>query len=144
SLLSTITPSIAPEYGVTSFNESRTVLFADLTLRNIGTLSTRGPLVVAIARLSDPGVRVTRSDGFTPQGLPYFIFNQSNPNETFSPGQLSKSRSLAFINHDHVPFSFELMVLGQFNRPPVFTSQPVTEAIRSRAYAYQATATDPD
>src|SRR5207253_6273461 len=47
-------------------------------------------------------------------------------------------------NPNHVRFTYDLVVLGQLNRPPVFTSQPNTEAIPGVPYVYGATAADPD
>src|SRR5205807_9194529 len=44
---------------------------------------------------------------------------------------------------NHARFTYDLVVLGQLNRPPVFTSHPNTEAIPGVPYVYSATATDP-
>ena len=160
--LSDVTPSVVPDYGRTSFKEQNNRLSADLALRNIGNFPLGKPLVVAIAHLSNPTVRVLDPDGVTPDGLPYYDFTATVTNAaacvpsspggegrgeggpTLCPNQISLPRTLAFHNPNHIEFTYDLMVLGQLNRAPHFTSTPVTEALVGKPYTYTATAVDPD
>ena len=89
--LSDVTPSVVPDYGRTSFKEQNNRLSADLALRNIGNFPLGKPLVVAIAHLSNPTVRVLDPDGVTPDGLPYYDFTATVTNTAScvppSPGE---------------------------------------------------------
>src|SRR5262249_33778388 len=58
--------------------------------------------------------------------------------------QQTGTRSLQFFDPGKVQFTYDLVVLGQLNRPPAFTSAPKTEALVGHTYTYQAMATDPD
>src|SRR5262249_55718170 len=99
---------------------------------------------VAIKSLSDPAVRVLNADGTTPDGLPYFDFTDKLPNNTLLPGNVSQSRTLQFSNPNKGRFTYDLVVLGQLNRPPVITSSENAEALPGVPYVYAAAATDPD
>lgn len=56
----------------------------------------------------------------------------------------SLSRTIAFSNPNRVQFSYDLVVLGQLNRAPAFTSTPNLEALTGKLYEYAPTAVDPD
>jgi RHS repeat-associated protein len=142
STLSDVTSSIHAAYGQTSYRPGGTLLFTDLTLRNTGTYPVDGPLVAVIEHLSDPTVHVENADGTTAQGQPYFLIDPAG--QSLSPGQRTGSRQLEFLNPKQVRFHYDLVVLGQVNQPPAFTSQPNTEAIPGVPYVYQATASDTD
>src|SRR5262249_41588640 len=49
-----------------------------------------------------------------------------------------------FFNPGGGQFTYDLVVLGQLNRPPAFMTQPNTEALPGLPYTYPAAATDPD
>jgi RHS repeat-associated protein len=143
SLLSDVSSSFVANYGRTSFNRGHTDLFTDVAVRHAGTYSVGGPLVVAIAHLSDPSVRVANPAGITPDGLPYFIF--SGPaGDIVRPGDVTAAQTLSFFNPDRVRFTYDLVVLAELNQPPEFTSLPSTEGIPGVPYVYQATAQDRD
>jgi RHS repeat-associated protein len=144
STLSDVSSAFTPEYGQTAFDEADHVLYTDLALRNTGQYAVATPLVLAVAHLSDPSVRVRGSDGLTPDGLPYYNLSGLVTGRTLNPGDATTARRLAFVNPNRTPFTYDLVVLGQLNRPPAFTSQPNTEAIPGVPYSYQATAADPD
>jgi RHS repeat-associated protein len=144
STLSDITPSIQAIHGVTSFNDRTNVLYTDVALRNLGVDALGTPLVVVIDHLSDPTVRVRDADGVTPEGLPYYNFSTLVAGRLLAPGSTTGVRSLSFFNPNRIQFTYDLVVLGQLNRSPTFTSTPVTETISSGSYSYQATAVDPD
>jgi RHS repeat-associated protein len=144
SALSDVSTAFTPEYGQTAFDEADNVLYADLVLRNTGQYPVDKPLVVAVDHLSDPTVRVRGADGMTPDGLPYYNLSGLVPGQTLNPGDTTGMRRLAFFNPNRTPFTYDLVVLGQLNRPPAFTTQPNTEAIPDVPYVYQAAATDPD
>jgi hypothetical protein len=65
--LSDISSSVRVEYGQTSFNENKQILFAEVTLQNVGTYGVNAPLLVAVNNLSDPTVTVVNADGVTPR-----------------------------------------------------------------------------
>jgi RHS repeat-associated protein len=142
STLSDVTSSVHAGYGQTSYRPGGTLLFTDLTLRNTGTYSMDGPLVAVIEHLSDPTVHAENADGTTAQGQPYFLIEPAG--QTLSPGQSTGSRQLEFLNPKQARFHYDLVVLGQVNQPPAFTSQPNTEAIPGVPYVYQAAASDAD
>jgi RHS repeat-associated protein len=138
--LSDVTGSMTAVYGETSLHELTNVLSAGLAITNSGSYGVHGPLVAIIRNLSDPSIRVRDADGQTPDGSPYFVLTGSD----LPTAQTAGSRTLAFFDPNGIQFTYDLEVLGQLNRPPVFTSQPTTEAVPGVPYVYQATATDPD
>src|SRR5262249_51160636 len=79
-----------------------------------------------------------------PDGLPFFDLSAAFAGGTLAPGQSTGARTLAFFDPQSVPFTYDLVILGHLNRPPVFTSQPYTEAISGVPYVYQAAAVDAD
>src|SRR4051812_22126658 len=80
------------------------------------------PLLVGVRNLSDPDVRVRGADGVTPDGMPYYDFSDLLGDGTLSPGEVSGSRVLEFFNPHGTPFTYDLVVLGQLNHAPAFTS----------------------
>jgi RHS repeat-associated protein len=140
STLSDVTGSMTAVYGETSLNQKTSLLQAGLAITNSGSYGVHGPLVAVINNLSDPSIRVRDADGQTPDGSPYFVLSGSD----LSAAQTTGSRTLSFFDPNGIQFTYQLQILGQLNRPPVFTSQPNTEALAGLPYAYQATATDPD
>ncbi len=151
--LTDVSAGTGAEYVQTSFNEDRTLLFADAGIRNIGQYEIRGPLLVGITNLSDPAVHVRGADGLTPAGIPYFDFTRlldgleirpTRGDNVLSPGETTAARTIAFSNPNQNEFTYDVLVLGQLNRPPAFTTQPDVEALVGRAYTYHAAAADPD
>ncbi len=144
STLQVVSASVQPEYGRTSFNEWTKTLYADLALRNGGTYPVRAPFYVGVTHISDPTVRLLAADGVTADGVPYYDFTTTLTNGTINPQQTSLSRTLAFHNPNKVQFTYELVVLGQLNQAPYFTTAPPLEVIAGHAYTYAFSATDPD
>ena len=161
SRLEVVSASVQPEYGRTSFNEWTKVLYADLALRNTGTYPIRAPFYVGVTRISDPSVHLLSPDGMSADGIPYYDFTATITNTAAcaspSPGgegrgeggilcagQTSLNRTLAFSNPNHVQFTYDLLVLGQLNQAPSFTTVPPLEVITNRVYSYDAEALDPD
>jgi RHS repeat-associated protein len=144
SSLADVSAGVTAAYGQTSFDDGTNVLYADLALSNTGRYAAGAPLVVAVTHLSDPSVRVRDADGRTPDGLPYYDFSALAAGGTLSPGQVAGSRPLAFFNPNRVPFTYDLVVLGQLNRAPHFTSTPGDEVLAERTYTYAPAATDAD
>jgi hypothetical protein len=144
SALSDVTPSFAPAYGQTSFDNASNVLYADLAIRDIGTYPVDGPLLAGVRHLSDPSVHVRDADGKLPDGTPYYNLTNLLTSGTVAPGGQTGSRALAFADPSGTPFTYDLVVLGQLNRSPTFTTQPNTEAIPGLPYTYGAAASDPD
>ena len=120
------------------------MLHVGLAVANSGTYTVDAPLIAVIRHLSDPSIRVRGSDGLTSDGDPYFVLDAASPDGTLAPGQSTSARTLDFYDPNGIQFTYDLVVLGQLNRPPAFTSEPNTEAIPGLPYVYQATATDAD
>jgi hypothetical protein len=142
--LADVTASVQGVYGRTSFDEATHVLSADLGVQNAGQYPVDAPLVVVIDHLSDPSVQVRGADGLTPDGRPYYDLSSLVAGGKLAAGGTTGSRTLTFYNPGGGQFTYDLVVLGQLNRPPAFTSSPRTEALIGHSYVYQATATDPD
>ena len=120
------------------------MLYADLAAQNAGQYFVDAPLIVAIDHLSDPSVRVRGADGMTPDGLPYFDLTALVPGGKLAAGDSTATRTIAFSDPSGIPFTYDLVFLGQLNLPPQFTSAPKLEAIVGNAYVYNATASDPE
>ena len=144
SIVSDVSASFLGDYAQTSFNERTRTLYADLFIRNTGQYPVKAPLVIGIAHISDPSVRLLNADGLSPDSIPYFDFTTTVINGTLNPQQSTLNRSLAFYNPNKVQFTYDLVVLGVLNRAPVITSVPVVDAVAGRPYAYAVQATDPD
>ena len=144
STLGVVSGSILGEYGRTTFHERTRTLYADLAVRNAGSYPIRTPLYVGITNISDPSVRLLGSDGISGDGIPYYDYSAAVPSGALNPQQTTLNRSIAFYNPNHVQFRYDLVVLGQLNQAPFFTTTPPLEAVPTRAYSYPAKATDPD
>ncbi|MHC1763418.1 MAG: putative Ig domain-containing protein [Verrucomicrobiia bacterium] len=144
SRLSVVSGSIIGEYGRTTFNESTGMLYTDLALKNKGTYSIDAPLYVGIARLSDPSVSVIGIDGVSNEGLPFFDFSGAVTSGRLNPNQVSEGRTIAFLNPKRVQFTYTLVILGQVNEAPYFTTSPRLEATVARPYSYRFGADDPN
>jgi RHS repeat-associated protein len=142
--LSEISSSLQEEWGRTSFNEHDRILFADLSLRNMGQYPVKTPLVLGVAHISDPTVTVLNLDGITPEGIPFFDFSSLVENDLLRPDAGTGFRTLHFRVPGQTQFTFDLVVLGQLNQSPAFTSVPTVEVIAGHAYDYDAEAIDPD
>ncbi|MEH1899398.1 MAG: putative Ig domain-containing protein [Nostoc sp.] len=144
NLLTDVGSSIGTEYHRTSFNADTHLLYADITLRNIGSYSVDSPLIVAVNHLSDPTVLVRNPDGFTPDGVPYYDFSKLVGDRKFDPNELTNERSLIFYNPKGVQFTYDLTVLAQLNTAPVIQTQANKEVIVGHHYTYDVDATDPN
>ena len=116
---------MSPEYGRTSFNEWTKVLYADVAVRNAGTYPIRVPLYLGVTRISDPSVRLLSADGVSSDGIPYYDFTATLSGATLDLGRSTLPRTLAFHNPNHVQFTYDLVVLGQLNQAPYFTTARV-------------------
>jgi RHS repeat-associated protein len=144
SALADVSSSMAANYARTSLNETNDVLFAGLSVTNIGSYLVDSPLLVAVAHISDPAVHPRHIDGVTPDGLPYYDFSKLVNGNTLLPGQTTGARTLEFFDPQGSQFTYDLVVLGHLNRSPAFTSDPDVEAIIGKPYIYEARAADPD
>lgn len=144
SQFSDVTASFAGEYARTSLAVEDNLLFADLAIRNGGQFPADKPLLVGIANISNPTVRVHGPDGLTPDGLPYFDFSALVTGDTLEPGQATEARTISFFNPNSVQFTYDLVFFGRLNQAPAITSVPDVEALAGRPYRYDVDATDPD
>jgi hypothetical protein len=142
--LTDVSSSIQAVYGETSLDTKTKQVYTEISLQNIGTYSMDAPVLVAIRNLSNPSVLVSKPDGFTPEGLPYFNFSSLVAAGKFNPNTLTASRDIAFYNPQQVQFSYELVVLGQLNQAPTIQSKPPIEGLAGKPYTYQVQATDPN
>ncbi|WP_407681166.1 MULTISPECIES: putative Ig domain-containing protein [Pseudanabaena] len=139
-----VSSSILPQYDRTSFNQDSKLLYASLALKNSGTYAVNNPLLVAVTNISDPTVQVRNTNGFTPDGLPYYDFSALVNDGKLNQGQITEIGNLIFYNPNQVQFTYKLQVLSTLNKPPVITSQPNSEVIGGKTYTYNVKATDPD
>jgi RHS repeat-associated protein len=142
--LSVVSGSVTGDYGRTSFHEETKTLYTELALINSGSLPIGKPLLVGIARLSDPSVTVAGVAGLSPDGIPYFDFSDAVTNATLSGSQHTDFHTIAFHNPNKVQFNYELVVLGQPNEAPRFTTIPPLEAVVGKPYSYLFHVIDPD
>ncbi len=142
--LEIVSASVVGDYGPSSFAEASSTLYAELAIENTGQFHIQAPLYVGVSRISDPSVTVLASDRISPEGLPSFDFSELVEGGVLSPGYISGTRSIAFHNPNRVQFTYDLMVLGQFNHAPLFTTTPILAAVAGRPYQYAFNARDPD
>lgn len=60
------------------------------------------------------------------------------------PGTSTSVETIAFFNPLQVRFTYDLVLLGDVNDAPAFTSAPVVEAFTGSTYEYQISAVDPE
>ncbi len=144
SLIEDVSGSLQAVYGRTSWEEARNVLYVDAQIVNQGGYEVRNNLLVAVTGISDPGVRVRDFDGVTPDGLPYYSYSKVMEDGILAPGEETGGRTIAFTNPEGVPFSYELVFLGELNRAPEFVGEPDREVVVGQEYIYTTTAVDPD
>ncbi len=143
-LLFDVSPSFAPEYARTSFDESTDLLYADLAIRNVGQYPADAPLLVGVTNISDLSVAVRDAVGVTPDGIPYYDYTAVVPGGTLAPPEITGFAHAVFHNPDRTQFTYDLVFLAELNEPPAFTTVPVLEAAIDRPYRYDADAADPD
>jgi hypothetical protein len=71
STLTDVTPSFAPAYGQTSFDNASSILYAGLAIKDAGTYPVDGPLLVGVRHITSLSVHVRDADGTLPDGTPY-------------------------------------------------------------------------
>ena len=142
AVLEDVSNSAIAEYKITSFDEKDKILSTDVNLRNIGTYGLNGSIIVAIANISHPSIRVINADGITPQGLPYYDFTTLLNNGKLDPEQISQSQTFNFRNPQEIQFTYDLVILAEINQPPVIESTPTIEIIGGKTYEYDVNATD--
>lgn len=129
--LSDVSGSVAIDHGRTSLHGFADVLQTEIAIRNLGASALGETLLVTIDSISDPAVFAHAPSGSTPDGRPFYRL-------------ASAAGTLAFLNPNRVPFTFELGALTDLNRDPSFTSAPPTEIVAGRDFVQAVTATDPD
>ncbi len=142
--LSNISNNISAQYGITSLNEQKQILYTELELTNAGTYGVGKPLIMIIDHLSAPSVQVLGADGITPDGKPYYNLEGKMNGSIFAPSNTIDFGYLAFYNPNYVQFSYTLTILGMLNQPPQLTSSPVLEILVDKDYTYDSEAVDPD
>jgi len=131
-------------YAQTSFNDDRTIMFADLAIRNELEVPISGPVLIGIRNITEPSVSVANPDGITADGIPFLDFSSLIGPNGLESGQSSLYRSLVFHNPQRTQFRYDLVCLGILNRPPYFISVPQIEAYIDLPYLYDSQAVDPD
>lgn len=166
SHLSHITPAIDIVYDWTAYDTDTQTVIAGLTLTNRSEHAIRGPVLITVDRIesltasltryagmlpwdtsryNDPAVAALARSPFldaTPALAPVDIFVDTSQ-FAWEPGQ-----SFRFPLEFHQPtlerFDYRVQVLGTINRPPQFTTVPITTVALGNAYAYDSQASDPD
>ena len=142
--LSDVSASFRVEYARTSFDEESELLFAGMAVVNAAPYTVDVPLLVGVANISDPAVRVHDPDGVTPEGIPYFDYTPLVTDRTLQSGQMTDSQILAFHNPGRSPFTYRLVFMGKLNEPPTITTVPTISTEANRPYRYAVAANDPD
>src|SRR4029079_4846468 len=151
--LADVSTAVKPEYGRTSFHYGKGILYTDLTARHVGSDAVRTPLLAAIHHISRAGVELVSPDGRTPAdaavpSVQYYDYTRRVPGGSLSGTESSQPRVIAVSDPEKEPFIHRVSFLGAINRPPRFTTAPVTEVIvptgGSAAYTYAAQGADPD
>jgi large repetitive protein len=135
-----VSSSILADYHRTSLNGAIKELDVNVALKNQGSYSLNGTLVVVVNHISDPSVQVRNADGFTPEGLPYYTF--ATINGKLDPNSVTGEKTLVFRNPNGVQFSYDLTVLANLNAAPIIKSLPGLEVIGGKQYQYQVKAED--
>ncbi len=137
-----VSPSLKLQYGSTTFNDQTNLLYADVTLKNIGSYAVNVPLVVAVKNISDPTVSLRDPDGFTPEGLPYYNFSHLVSDQNLNQGEATLAQKLVFFNPNEVQFTYDIVALSVLNQAPVIHTSPTTEILAGQSYRYDVKATD--
>jgi hypothetical protein len=89
---------------------------------------------------------VAGPSGVSSEGIAYFDFSHLvGPDGVFSPGETTDGLlTLSFHNPYRVPFTYDLVLVGEANRPPQFFSVPEVSVPHDVPYRYLAQARDPD
>jgi RHS repeat-associated protein len=142
--LTDVSGSVETDYKQTSFNSTTKVLHTDLALKNIGQQPLRDRLLVGVTNISDPTVKLLDASGITPEGIVYYDYTKLVGDGILKAGEVTQTGTLKFHNPDGVQFSYDLVFLGESNKPPEFSGTPDTEVVIGKPYVYTATATDPE
>jgi len=121
-VLDDVTQIVKPEYGTTSFDAATGMVYADVTLANVGSFLADAPVVVVVDTMSDPSVVPVHADGYTPDGRAYFEFSSLVAGGTLNPQDATSSRAIGFVNPHGVPFTYAAHVLAMRNHDPEITS----------------------
>jgi hypothetical protein len=131
-------------YFRTSFDARTHLLYADVSLRNAGQYALGTPLYVGVRNISDPTVLARDFDGVLPDGTPYYDFSKLVAQSLFLPGTSTGIETITFFNPLQARFTYDLVLLGDVNDAPEFTSLPVVETFAGDQYSYQTSAVDPE
>ncbi|MCU0961709.1 MAG: PKD domain-containing protein, partial [Pirellulaceae bacterium] len=142
--LSVVSGSTLGVYGRTSWHEASTSLHVDLRVENTGRYAVDGPVLVGVANISDPSVRLRETDGTTPDGIPYLDMSSRVSGGSLQPGDISDLQTISFFVPGRTQFTYDLVFFAGVNQPPRITTVPPVEALNGQAYVYDAEATDPD
>ena len=123
-------------FGRSSHNDQATTYYVGLSLTNTNQYLFKGGLAVVVSGISDPSIKLANADGTTADGFSYIDFHPSRawwatlaylkrPHST---------RSLAFLNPNHIQFTYHLSVLGDPDHSPVFSGTPSLTAYQGTAY----------
>ncbi|MGE5609729.1 MAG: putative Ig domain-containing protein [Bacillota bacterium] len=148
--IDSLSPEYVVEYERTSFDEREKVLFVDVKIANNhaeteSQWALRSPLLLGIRNISDPSVTVWNADGATPEGIPFFDLTSGMPADgQLAPGGSTEPVTMSFHNPNGRPFTYEMVLLGQVNRAPVFVNSPVVETYAGENYRSEVKAEDLD
>jgi len=144
SRLSVVSGSTLGVYGRTSWDDRDSALDADFGVTNVGQYPVDGPVLVGVANISDPSVRLRAPDGMTPEGIPYFDLSSLVTGGSLQPGDSSGLETISFFAPHRTGFTYDLVFFAAVNQAPRITTAPDVEAISGHTYVYDVDATDPD
>ena len=143
----TAASSVVPVYQRTSLNNATHTLYVDFNLHNNGSYAVSGPVVVEVADISDPSVKVLGADGIAADGNPYYNLTRFLTSDTLAAGggagSTSGTDTLEFSVPNGAQFTYSLIVMAAVNQPPRFTSEPNLEVSTGGTYRYTPTTFDP-
>jgi RHS repeat-associated protein len=131
-------------YGRTSWQDADNVLHVDFGISNVGGYALDGPVLVGIANISDPTVRLLDATQTTPSGIPYFDITSLVNDGHLQQGDSSDLGPVRFFVPNRGRFTYNLVVFAAVNDAPTITTEPELEALVGHQYRYDVDATDPN
>ncbi len=140
-----VTTSIETQWLNTTYNRATKTLVVEAKATNAGQLALRGPLLMVIDTVFDPGVSVRSPDGYTGDGKPYFVFSDiSQTSAVIARGEQLGPHTIMFDDALGPQPRFNYSWRAAVDEAPFFTSVPTTDGVVEQTYQYQAHAIDPD
>lgn len=99
------------------FNTRTNTLTLNMAVTNISDTTVVAPIKVVITGISSPDVTVSNSDGYTPEGLPFFKLDPYVVNNDLTPGEKSQAARISFHNPKKIKFRWDQDVTAFIDVP---------------------------